>query len=96
MNNDQQPDLFEDTDWHPLPLQGFDPVRATARLQKYWDTYHEQHGYENYKLETFLEDALYGVGMAVDDKYRFANGFDRFKEFLQKRWFKRQLKGQSL
>lgn len=58
--------------------------RMVAVMQDYWNTYDEQYGYENYSDKTFLLDALYGIGLALDrDKYYTATGFDRFKEFLK-------------
>jgi len=65
----------------------FDIEASVDYMQKYWSTYKEQMGWENYDQEMFLHDALYGVGVALDPKkYRFANGFEKFKVFLHNRF----------
>lgn len=60
---------------------------AADYLTEYWATYRSQNNYESYCVETFMNDALYGIGIAMDDSYKFGNGYDRFKkdliEFLQ-------------
>lgn len=53
-----------------------------AKFQKYVETYHQQAGYEDYTDDTFVADILYGLGAALDDDFRFANGFLRFKSVL--------------
>lgn len=53
-------------------------------LQKYINTYDEQFEHVDYSDETIIDDVLYGLGVALDDKYEFANGFDEFKERLKK------------
>ena len=59
--------------------------QAVERLAHYWGTYNKQPGYENYSTETFLNDGLYGLGIAIDSrKYSFANGFAQFKRDLLK------------
>lgn len=56
---------------------------AVEYLVEYWGTYARQHGYINYSVETLIDDALYGLGMAIDEKqFRFADGYDRFKKVL--------------
>lgn len=70
----------------------FDIVKAVERMQKYWDTYDCQHNYENYSEQMFLDDALYGIGHAMyENKFRWANGYERFKTFLGARFFKERL-----
>lgn len=55
-----------------------------ARMQEYWNTYDTQKGYTDYLDKTFIEDALYAIGIAMEpERYKYANGFDRFKEFLR-------------
>lgn len=57
--------------------------RMVEIMQDYWDRYPEQTGYTDYSDETFLLDALYGIGLALDyETYYAAQGFDRFKKFL--------------
>lgn len=71
----------------------FDMAAAVERMQKYWNTYDRQHGYENWDKEMFLNDALYGVGHSMyKHKYRHANGYQKFKDFLGARFFKERLK----
>lgn len=70
----------------------FDMEAAVKRMQHYWATYDEQYGYKEWGKDMFLRDALYGVGIAVDgEKYRYANGFERFINDLRKRIFKNVL-----
>lgn len=53
------------------------------RMQHYWSTYSDQHEYENYSHETFLLDALYGIGLAINrDAYDCAGGFEEFQNLL--------------
>lgn len=56
---------------------------AVRRLRKYVNTYHRQLGYTDYTDYTFIEDILYGLGIALDDAHAFASGFDRFKTKLR-------------
>lgn len=63
-----------------------DPVRmkkAVASLEEYILTYKDQECYESYSDETFIDDILYGLGIALDPMgHRFADGYQRFKEKL--------------
>lgn len=53
-------------------------------LRKYMNTYPKQSGYMDYTDYTFIEDMLYGMGVALDpEKYAFAIGFDAFKARLR-------------
>ena len=52
-------------------------------LKNYINTYDKQIGYLDYSDKTFIDDVLYGLGVAVDDKFKLANGFNDFKEFLR-------------
>jgi len=50
-------------------------------FKKYVETYDpKKHGGNN--AETIFQDMLYGLGTAVDKKYRFADGFQQFKQWL--------------
>lgn len=50
-------------------------------FKKYVETYDpEKHGGNN--AETIFQDMLYGIGISVDKKYRFADGFHQFKQWL--------------
>ena len=59
---------------------------AVEYLKDYIGTYDElQPGYEDFSDETIINDLLYGLGVALQpDEYRFAGGFDKFKEVLRK------------
>lgn len=49
-------------------------------LQRYMETYDQQHGYENYTDRTLINDVLYGLGVALNpNEHQFANGFDKWK-----------------
>ena len=73
--------------WEELTNQ-FGPRTRTmeevvAKLQGYVATYHKQSGYENYPDSMLIDDVLYGLGQALDDNYQYADGFERFKNFLR-------------
>ena len=58
--------------------------KAVAYLQKYFETYTNQDSYLDYHEDILINDALYGLGVALDDEaYRFADGFERFKKKLR-------------
>jgi len=72
----------------------FNIVEAVERMQEYWATYDSQYNYEKYGKETFLEDALYGIGHCMyERKWRQASGYRKFKDFLGRRFFKENLEG---
>lgn len=53
---------------------------AVEKLQHYWDTYTQQSGYQGYSDQTFIDDALYAIGLAINkDKFQHAQGYDLFK-----------------
>jgi hypothetical protein len=57
---------------------------AVRRMRKYMNTYPKQDGYMDYSDYTFIEDILYGIGIALEpDKHAFATGFDAFKTVLR-------------
>lgn len=55
---------------------------VVAKIQHYVETYDKQRGYEDYRDDTLLNDMLYMIGEAMDEKYKWANGFTDFKVFL--------------
>ncbi len=57
-------------------------------LQKYIATYDNQQGYEDYSDELFIEDILYGLGAALGEEYKFALGFEKFKDLLRNKFEK--------
>ena len=53
-------------------------------LQAYMSTYDQQYNYQGYTDKTFIDDVLYGLGVAIDPRaHQFANGFDRWKKHLK-------------
>lgn len=59
-------------------------TEAVKILQEYWNTYDKQSGYQNYHLETFIDDAIYGLGIAIDkSQFEFADGYEKFKSMLR-------------
>ena len=59
--------------------------KAVASLTEYMRTYHLQPGYEDYTEATFIDDVLYGLGIALDPKqHKYAQGLDVFKTKLRK------------
>lgn len=55
-----------------------------AAFQKYVSTYSDQPYYETYLDKTFLDDMLYGVGIAFDrEEYSTALGYEKFKARLR-------------
>jgi hypothetical protein len=59
--------------------------RIVADFQKYVASYSEQECYQDYSDRCFVEDILYGIGLAIDPKaFRYADGFDKWRaELLQ-------------
>lgn len=55
------------------------------RLQVYVATYSEQSGYLDYSDTIFIDDILYGLGLALDRRHHGAQGFDSFKAVLRAR-----------
>jgi hypothetical protein len=56
-----------------------------ARFQEYVATYSNQDFFEIYPINTFIEDMIYGVGIAVEpEKFRGSDGYERFREYLKK------------
>lgn len=61
---------------------------AVEKLARYWGTYDEQAWYTRYTTDTLINDALYGIGLALDeleetDQYRGPGGFSRLKSRLR-------------
>lgn len=56
---------------------------ALKFLTNYFKTYDKQASWDKVSDKTFLDDALYGIGVALDEKqHSYAQGWDRFKEKL--------------
>jgi hypothetical protein len=59
-------------------------VEAVKYLQNYLNTYTDQQGYEDYSVNTYVDDILYGLGVSINSKkYAFATGFSEFKKDLK-------------
>lgn len=57
---------------------------ATRSLKNFWETYANQELYTDFCDQVFLDDALYAVGISIDNQnYSTAPGYDRFKQFLR-------------
>lgn len=57
---------------------------AVARLVKYIGSYDKQGGYLDYADATFIDDVLYGLGIALHgDKMAFAAGYEHWKQRLR-------------
>ena len=60
-------------------------VDAVKELQEYWNDYSDQLCFEDYRPDTLLDDAIYGIGVAVNPAvYKFSSGFKEFKKDLLK------------
>lgn len=57
-------------------------VRMVSYMAGYWSTYDKQTGYKDYSDKTFIDDALYAIGITLHPKYKFADGYREFKKFL--------------
>ncbi len=58
---------------------------AVASLSEYWGTYGSLN-IEDYSVGILLDDALYGIGIAIDPvKYKEAAGYELFKKDLIER-----------
>jgi hypothetical protein len=57
--------------------------QIVARFQEYVRTYTEQQYYLEYSDTIFMDDMLYGIGLALDpDGHRCADGWDKAKAML--------------
>lgn len=64
-------------------------------LRKYINTYPKQSGYLNYSDDVIIDDILYGLGAALDEQYKYASGFYKFKKFLSQRFMWKWLNGEE-
>ena len=53
-----------------------------SSLTEYWSTYNVQPNADSFTETTFLDDALYGIGIAMNRRYEGAEGYDEFKKVL--------------
>lgn len=57
---------------------------AIEFLKNYYLRYDSQFGYLDYSDKTLIDDALYGLGVALEPgKYKFADGYEEFKKVLR-------------
>ena len=62
-----------------------DIVKATNSMKDFWNTYDMQPDFENYSAETFINDAIYSIGLAINNReFHSSNGFDKFKDVLRR------------
>ena len=64
-------------------IESVDMRKALDSLKEYVDTYDQQSDWERYRSETYVNDVLYGLGISISDEFRYADGFDRFKQVLR-------------
>ena len=58
--------------------------QAVQKLAEYWFSYGTQEGYGTLTMKTLLDDALYGIGVSLDEKEFFAaDGYEKFKALLR-------------
>jgi hypothetical protein len=56
------------------------------RMIHYVDTYPQQDSYADYSDRLFIDDMLYGIGIAMHPKeFHGPDGFDKFLDVLQDR-----------
>ena len=56
--------------------------RMVEDMQHYWNTYSDHRYYLEYSDDTFINDALYAIGINLDRKYKGREGFLAFRKFL--------------
>lgn len=60
--------------------------RIVENFQHYVATYSKQEHFDSYSDTIFIDDMLYGIGIAIDKAhYEFADGFAKFKEVIRER-----------
>ena len=70
----------------------FEIIKA---LKHYINTYENQIGYLDYSDEIIIKDMLYGIGIAIDEKYKWGKGFDNFKNYLATNFTQQTLCGSA-
>lgn len=55
---------------------------AIDYLTDYMNTYKDQANYQDYTPYTFVQDIIYGLGVAMSEDHKFANGYRDFKKKL--------------
>lgn len=59
-----------------------EPGQVANRLAEYWSTYNDQELVSEYTTNILLDDALYGIAIALSGKYKYAKGYETFKRDL--------------
>ena len=66
---------------------------------KYINTYKDQFGWKEYTHETFLDDMIYGIGVAMSDQYKMAQGYEKFRadidEYFKERYRSMKSSGET-
>lgn len=77
---------YQQNTWRILNGQEPFPTmeEVVEKLKVYVDTYENIPGYKEFTDETLIDDVLYGLGAALSDEYKFANGYEKFKKDLIK------------
>lgn len=58
--------------------------KIVAEFQDYVRTYTKQVHYDTYSDQCFIDDMLYGIGIALDAKqFQYSQGFDNWKAKLR-------------
>ena len=72
-------------------FENFNIEFAVKKLRQYWGTYEQQPCWKTLHENIFMDDALYGLGLSIDeDKYKYAQGFREFKKDLYEHLKKEQ------
>ena len=59
--------------------------QIVARFQKYVASYTEQESYQDYSDRTFIDDILYGIGIAIEPAaFKCADGFEKWQAELRR------------
>jgi hypothetical protein len=76
-------DVKDQTEASEMSTQRLRMIRAVESLRSYMSSYDSQAHYAEYSAATFVDDVLYGLGVALDpDEHRYAPGFALFKSKL--------------
>jgi len=51
-------------------------------FKNYVNTYGNQKGHEKYSEEIIIDDFLYGIGICLNEKFKYIDGYERFKSKL--------------
>lgn len=55
--------------------------RVFENFKKYVNTYSEKEFIDE---KCFIDDMIYGIGISLDKKYEWSQGYDKFKNVLMK------------